>query len=190
MMQNREVVALPGRVGAVDVKQRAQSFLTWARQNRAILCFCGGYCCCSNKFFWTISVRFLTRVTGTKAKVRANFSKMFAWTRCFFGILGFWVGCGASITSKRQFSLRFKQTKLIGEKSLSNGNARFWCTQFLTLQQVQLTLLSLSAIFLFFDIWLAISSEDMLEAGRLLRATRSQGLLWFEDLPWIWCGAW
>ena len=39
---------------------------------------------CLNKFFRTIPVGFLTRVTGKKAKVRANFSKKFAWTRCFF----------------------------------------------------------------------------------------------------------
>ena len=51
-----------------------------------------------NKFIWTISVGFLTRVTGKKAKVRVNFSKKFAWTRCFFGISGFWVGCWASMS--------------------------------------------------------------------------------------------
>ena len=39
-----------------------------------------------NEFFWTISVGFLTRVTGKKAKVRANFSKKFAWMRCFLGV--------------------------------------------------------------------------------------------------------
>ena len=49
-----------------------------------------------NKFLWAISVRFLTRVTGKKAKVRASFSKKFAWTRCFVGILGFGVGFWAS----------------------------------------------------------------------------------------------
>ena len=31
-----------------------------------------------NKFFWTISVGFLTRVTGKKAKVHANVSKKLA----------------------------------------------------------------------------------------------------------------
>ena len=50
-----------------------------------------------NKFFWTISIAFLTRVTGTKAKVRANFPKKFEWRRRFFGILGFRVGFWTSI---------------------------------------------------------------------------------------------
>ena len=50
-----------------------------------------------NTFFWTISVGLLTRITEKKAKIHANFSKKFAWTRCFFGISGFWVGFCASI---------------------------------------------------------------------------------------------
>ena len=65
-----------------------------------------------NKFFWTISVGFLTRVTGSlgrqkfartfrkSSRERGVFFGYFAWTRCFFGISGFGVGFGLSVLKR------------------------------------------------------------------------------------------
>ena len=55
-----------------------------------------------NKFFRTTFVGVLARVTENKGKVRASFSKKFAWTRYFFGISGFWVGFGPLKTRPRK----------------------------------------------------------------------------------------
>ena len=61
---------------------------------------------CLNKFFWTISVGFLTRVARKKAKIRANFSKTTMQPRwCLSSVFQDWGWCLGSNKHKQLFWL-------------------------------------------------------------------------------------
>ena len=62
--------------------------------------------------FWTISVGFLTRVTGEQTKVQVNFSKKFVQMRCFLGVFWIWgVGFGGLASKKLKKAVAVSEEK-------------------------------------------------------------------------------
>ena len=87
-----------------------------------------------NKFFWTISLGFLTRVTEKKAKVRANFSKNlghFGILGGFLGLYKFWVSKGGflragSISTVQIVNFASFVQELLVESYLNSNLAGIW----------------------------------------------------------------